>query len=278
MSRDDAPVKEAPGLPGLSDARITEADVYAAIADVLDPELDEPLVSLGFIDRVQVDGPDVCIAMKLPTFWCAPNFAYLMASDLRARILSLPGVRAARVELLDHSAEEEINRGVNLGQSFAQAFAGEVDGDENLEELRRVFLRKGFLMRQDTLARQLLKAGLDETTILNLRVSDLAVSEEGDAASVTTPHGVTQLGGAGRNASKYLQKGRSIGLFASPGATLIVEEQGQVIAPGSLKEFLRRSRSVRLNIMFNTSMCKGLFRTRYENAGASEAYREGELL
>ena len=36
-----------------------------------------------------------------------------------------------------------------------------------------------------------------------------------------------------------------------------------------LKDYLRRSRSVRMNILFNTSMCKGLFRTRYENAGAS---------
>jgi len=33
----------------------TEADIYAAIADVLDPELDEPLVKLGFIDHVQVE-------------------------------------------------------------------------------------------------------------------------------------------------------------------------------------------------------------------------------
>jgi metal-sulfur cluster biosynthetic enzyme len=275
MPRDDAPVTEAPGLPG---TQITEADIYTAIADVLDPELDEPLVSLGFIDRVQVEGPHVCIAMKLPTFWCAPNFAYLMASDLRARVLSLPGVRAARVELLDHSAEEEINRGVNLGQSFAQAFAGEVDGDEDLEELRRIFLRKGFLMRQDTLVRQLLKADLDEATILNLCVSDLAIDEQTDLASVTTPRGLVQLTRAGRNAGKYLQKGRSIGLFSSADAPLIVEEQGHAISPGSLKEFLRRSRSVRLNIMFNTSMCKGLFRTRYENAGASEAYPEGEMI
>src|SRR5437016_917728 len=122
--------------------KITEARVYEAIADVLDPELDEPLVQLGFIDRVQVDGPDVTVVFKLPTYWCAPNFAYLMAADLRARVREMPGVRTVRVMLLDHCAEDEINTGINRGQSFAEAFPGDVTEDENLEELRRIFLRK----------------------------------------------------------------------------------------------------------------------------------------
>src|SRR6266487_5448706 len=99
------------------DVGITEAHVYAAIADVLDPELDEPLVKLGFIDRVQVEGPDVTVVFKLPTYWCSPNFAYLMAGDLRARIRALPGIRTARVELVDHCAEDEITTSINQGKS-----------------------------------------------------------------------------------------------------------------------------------------------------------------
>src|SRR5437667_11410661 len=90
----------------------TEADIMTAIADVLDPELDEPLVKLGFIDRVQVDGPDVMVAFKLPTYWCSPNFAYLMAGDLRARIGGLPGIRTAHVELVDHCADDEITTSI----------------------------------------------------------------------------------------------------------------------------------------------------------------------
>src|SRR5215472_5844386 len=92
---------------------ITEAMIYEAIADVLDPELDEPLVKLGFIDHVQVDGSDVTVIFKLPTFWCAPNFAYLMAADLRARVCALPGVCSVRVVLLDHCTGDEITIGVN---------------------------------------------------------------------------------------------------------------------------------------------------------------------
>jgi len=35
-------------------------------------------------------------------------------------------------------------------------------------------------------------------------------------------------------------------------------------------------KAVRLHIAFNISMCTGLFRTRYEDAGALQAQREGE--
>ena len=274
MQPDNSVVKESPGTP---DTGITEARVYAAIADVLDPELDEPLVSLGFIDRVQVDGPDVTVVFKLPTYWCSPNFAYLMAGDLRARIRALPGIRTARIELLDHCAEDEITAGINCGQSFAETFAGEVFEDEDLEELRRTFLRKGFLMRQDRLLRHMLKVGLDEATILTLQVADLIVDEVADQAFVSTSRGAVCLAGAGRTAAAYLRKGAAIGLLQAQDDLLITDDKGQPIAPGGLREFQRRSRSVRLNIMFNTSMCKSLFRVRYENAGASEAHQEEEI-
>src|SRR5690348_1998480 len=104
---------------------ITEAMVYAAISDVLDPELDEPLVKLGFIDHVEVNGPDVQIIFKLPTFWCSPNFAYLMATDLRDKVRTLPGIGNVHIGLIDHCAEDEVTNGINQGQSFAQAFPEE---------------------------------------------------------------------------------------------------------------------------------------------------------
>ncbi len=275
MSLDNSLVTKSPGTPTVE---ITEAHVYAAIADVLDPELDEPLVKLGFIDRVQVDGPDVMVAFKLPTYWCSPNFAYLMAGDLRARIGGLPGIRTAHVELVDHCADDEINAGINQGKSFAEAFADEVSEDENLEELRRMFLRKGFLMRQDKLLRQMLKAGLDEATILSLQVEDLIVDERANQTCVATPHGAVYLEGAGLSTGAYLRKGSVIGLFQTPDDLLITDDTGQPIIPGGLQEYLRRSRSVRLNILFNTSMCKSLFRARYEHVGASESDQEEDEL
>jgi metal-sulfur cluster biosynthetic enzyme len=271
MPSHDSLVTESPGTP---DVEITEAQVYAAIADVLDPELDEPLVKLGFIERVQVEGPDVTVVFKLPTYWCSPNFVYLMAGDLRARISDLPGIRTARVELVDHCADDEITTSINQGKSFADAFSGEVLEDENLEELRRTFLRKGFLMRQDKLLRQMLKAGLDEAAILSLHLEDLIVDEIANQAFVATPQGAVCLEGAGLTTGAYLRKGSVIGLFQTKDDLLITDDTGEPIIAGGLQEYLRRSRSVRLNIMFNTSMCKSLFRARYEHVGASESDQE----
>lgn len=258
------------------DSEPTAAAIYAAIADVLDPELDEPLVKLGFIDRVLVDGPDVAITFKLPTYWCAPNFAYLMAMDLRDKARSVPGVRSVRVALVDHCTEDEVTDAVNRGQSFAEAFPEEAPEDEHLEELRRTFLRKGFLMRQDALLRQMLKVGLDEGTISALQVADMALDEPNNVAFVSLHEQIVRLEGVGHSAAVYLSRKASLGLPQAPEDPLITDDQGRPLQPGRLKEFLRRSRSIRMNIMFNTSMCKGLFRTRYENAGANEAYPEGE--
>lgn len=262
----------------IAGAGITEADIYAAIADVLDPELDEPLVKLGFIDRVQVEGSDVTVIFKLPTYWCSPNFAYLMASDLLEKARAVPGVHTVRINLLDHCAEDEVTRGVNGGLSFSEAFPEEALEDEHLEALRRTFLRKGFLMRQDTLIRQMLKMGIDEATIATLHMADMTIDESANAALVKAPGQTVRLEGAGRSATGYVHRRASLGLPVGPDDPLMINDEGLPVESTGLREFLRRSRSIRMSIMFNTSMCKGLFRTRYENAGASEAYPEGESI
>ena len=61
-------------------------DVLAALGTVYDPELDEPITTLGFVGScvVSADG-DVEVRLRLPTPQCAPNFAFLMAADARAR-------------------------------------------------------------------------------------------------------------------------------------------------------------------------------------------------
>lgn len=255
---------------GTSYTEVTEEHIYQAIADVLDPELDESLVKLGFIDRVQVDGADVSITFKLPTYWCAPNFAYLMAADLRKRASSVPGVRGVRVILLDHCAEDEVTNGVNQGQAFSDAFPDEASEDAHLEELRRIFLRKGFLMRQDALLRQMLKLGLDEATIATLRVADMRIDEPVNAAFITAHGREYHLERAGRNGNIYQQRRIALGLPHAVDDPLIIDDAGQPLRTGELLQFLRRSRSVRMNIMFNTAMCKGLFHTRYGGSSAPD--------
>ena len=61
-----------------------EAQVRLALDRVTDPELDEPVTDLRFIEHLTV-GPNgtVSIGFRLPTYWCAANFAFLMAADMQ---------------------------------------------------------------------------------------------------------------------------------------------------------------------------------------------------
>ena len=88
----------------------TRARVLEALSEVHDPELDEPITSLGFVTSCAVspDG-DVEILLRLPTPQCAPNFAYLMAADARNVLRRLPEVGRIDVRLEDHYTGEEIN-------------------------------------------------------------------------------------------------------------------------------------------------------------------------
>lgn len=257
---------------------ITEAMVYTAIADVLDPELDESLVKLGFIDRVQVVGPDITVSFKLPTYWCAPNFAYLMAADLRDRIRAIPGVRSVQVLLLDHCTDEQISEGVNSNKTFIEAFPNEAE--DNLEELRLIFLRKGFLTRQDTLLRALIKAGLDETTLLSLKIANLTIDAATQRVLILTPQQqMVILKQAARPVTAYLRRAHMLGMAREPEDLLFSDEYGHPIVPGTLQSYLRQSRAVRMNIMFNTVFCTDMFQTRYgPGAGrtAPEAQHEEE--
>jgi metal-sulfur cluster biosynthetic enzyme len=118
------------------------ARVLEALSEVHDPELDEPITSLGFVTSCEVspDG-DVDILLRLPTPQCAPNFAYLIAADARNVVRRLPGVGRVAVRLDDHYTGEEINAAVARGDGFTGAFPGETD-DDRLDALRELFQRK----------------------------------------------------------------------------------------------------------------------------------------
>src|ERR1700719_5440514 len=120
--------------------------VLNRLAQVLDPELDEPILDLGFVRSFELSSGHVSVELRLPTSWCAVNFAYLMAEDVRRALLTVEEIDRVTVSLGDHCAAAEIEAGVNEGLSFAEAFPGDAPG--SLEALRRAFLPKGFLARQ----------------------------------------------------------------------------------------------------------------------------------
>src|SRR3712207_4036935 len=96
--------------------------VLDALSGVRDPELDEPITDLDFISSLEIEGDEAEIHLRLPTYFCAPNFAYLMVADAQAAALSVAGIERAVVFLDDHYASEEINGGVNESRGFDGAF------------------------------------------------------------------------------------------------------------------------------------------------------------
>ena len=52
------------------------------------------------------------VRLRLPTYFCAPNFAFLMVADAYDAVSQVDGVRRAEVVLEDHFASDAINGGV----------------------------------------------------------------------------------------------------------------------------------------------------------------------
>lgn len=219
--------------------------VLAALRQVFDPELDESLVDLEFIDDLQVRGDAVDVVLRLPTFWCAPNFAYLMAHDTREALLRVPGVREVRVTLKDHMYAEEISS----GKPFAEAFGDQAESD-NLDELRVLFARKAFGMRQEQLVRFLQEVGLTASEIVSLQPSSVL------------PRGAAPL------LQQYLARRARL---AIGGNVLITDVLGRPIAAEELDAHVREQRRQRISMTFNALMCKGLLETRYELAKEDRA-------
>ena len=130
---------------------ISAEQVWTALADVRDPELDRSVVALEFVQSVTVDGDDAAVALRLPTYWCSPSFAYMMVSDAHNAVSALEGVGTVRIDLVDHHVGETVAEGVRSGRSFTETFPDHADGE--LGELRRKFRLKAFLVRQEPVLR-----------------------------------------------------------------------------------------------------------------------------
>jgi metal-sulfur cluster biosynthetic enzyme len=223
----------------------TRARVLEALATVHDPELDEPITSLGFVGScVVTDRGDVDVHLRLPTPQCAPNFAFLMASDAREAVRRVSGVRDVGVVLDDHYTGDEINAAIGVGGGFDVAFPGESAGD--LEALRELFQRKALLARQGRVCAALLAtaaAPADHAAVVALTVADLP-SDDPEVA-------------------RCLALRRELGLPCGSGAPALVAGDGGPIPAAELATWLRRARLVSLSLESNGGLCRSLLRVRH---------------
>ncbi|HWI07198.1 MAG TPA: iron-sulfur cluster assembly protein [Solirubrobacteraceae bacterium] len=223
--------------------------VLDALGTVHDPELDEPITSLQFVASCDVSAEgDVDVRLRLPTSQCAPNFAFLMASDARDAVSRVSEVREVAVLLEDHCTDDEINAAVSRGEAFAQAFPGETEGE--LDTLRRLFRRKALVARQSRLCEALLAAGATPEEVTARRVADL-------------PHDP--------DACRCLELREQLGIPCDDEAAAFVLPDGRAIAAADLRHWLRIARLIRTSLESNGAICRSLLRVRYDPADLEEA-------
>ena len=216
------------------------ARVLEALGGVIDPELDEPVTTLGFVSSCDVsDEGDVTVHLRLPTPQCAPNFAFLMASDARSAARGVPGVGKVRVVLDDHYTGAEINQAVARGAGFDRAFPGETEGD--LTALRTLFRRKALVGRQARVC-EALAVDHDDAAICAMRVDELPASPD---------------------VERCLELRRELGLPHGADAPALVAGDGSAIEPDQLRMWLRRARLMTLSLESNGEICRALLAIRY---------------
>jgi metal-sulfur cluster biosynthetic enzyme len=227
--------------------RDLHAAVWQALGTVLDPELDEPITALDFVASCIVSGDGVAsVHLRLPTFFCAPNFSFLMVADAYDAVSAVEGVTRTDIVLDDHHASAEINDGVAAHAGFVRTFPGEADAE--LEALRRYFLEKSVLAGQDRVARPLVDAGVGPDELAEITLAAAPASPDLD---------------------RLRRRRAALGLPAGDDAPLLIHPDGSAVGSAQVPLHLRRARLTRLGIEANGDLCKSFLASRYpDTAGA----------
>jgi metal-sulfur cluster biosynthetic enzyme len=235
-------------MKGHADQQDRRAEVWACLEGVTDPELDESVTELNFVTKADVDARNrVHIEFRLPTYWCAANFSFLMADDMRRAVSALEWVEGVSVALGEHMYADKINAGLAKGLSFQETFGEEADG--SLEDLRQTFLVKAFQRRQAALLNHLAGAGMpaDEIVALTLaELAGLALDEEG-----------------ARLARRYRERRCVVGPLR-PDALAFISAEGARLPSEGLSAYVSGLRRVGVNAEFNSALCGGLLAVRFD--------------
>ncbi len=251
-------------MAALAQGTLQEA-VWDALGTVVDPELDEPITDLGFVLECTVAEGRVRVRLRLPTAFCSPNFAYLMASDAYDAVTAVTGVQHLELTLDDHSDSATINAGIAAQLGFAHAFPAETNAE--LHELRRVFQRKAHQAYVERVCSAMLSAGW--------AVEDLGALRLGDVPADRLRDGLCR-----RRADLGLAvyDVRTLSAVVGENAAVCVDETGRPWPGDELLRRLRFARAVRVSIDGNAHFCRGLLRTRYPGAVDDQREREHELI
>jgi metal-sulfur cluster biosynthetic enzyme len=229
-------------------AELTAA-AWSALHQVRDPELDEAVTDLGFVAGCLVsDSGEAVVRLRLPTYFCAPNFAFLMVADAYDAVSAVPGVARTVVELDDHFAAEVINRGVAARSGFVGTFADEA-ADE-LDSLRADFLRKAVLAGTDRVCRSAIAAGADRGDLAGLTLGDAPQSPDRE---------------------RLRHRRRELGLPYTDRDPLVLDPAtGTGVDADGLRRHLGLARLTRVSQEANSGVCRGMLLARYPESSQSQ--------
>lgn len=218
--------------------------IMAALDTVVDPELDEPVTDLGFVRSVDIDDHGVVVHLRLPTSFCSPNFAYLMASDAQDALKQVPGIGGVVVELDDHHDSDKINAGLAADAGYHGTFGSEAQ--TSLDELRATFKSKAHTAAMERSLQLLLKSDP------SLGVADLGTVRLGDLPS-------------GPTTEALIRRRAAIGLPEGDHSPVLVADDGTPVPDDAIPMKLRFARAARVSIEGNSHFCRGLLATRYSD-------------
>lgn len=227
---------------------------------VMDPELDRSIVELDYIDDIRV-GPSVFVQFKLPTAWCSPAFAWMMATDIREEVGGLSGVERVIVRLIDHMHAQEITHGVNEESAFEAVFE---DATEGVEEARAMLDSKARLARQYYAVETLLDAGVDPEQIVALTCDGVTFDEDGERAKVSLHDGGLMIYAPLEPLAEYMEKARETGVLSTSEDRLFLTPDGEPIAPDAFEHVHHRTRSAKTNMTGQGGICDALHGARWD--------------
>ena len=238
------------------------AAVRERLDRVEDPELARSIVELDYIDAIDIDGGRVEVKFTLPTAWCSPAFAWMMATDARDEVGALDWVTETRIELCDHMHGEEITDGVNARDGFGETFP---DADGDVAAVRAAIADKARVARQREAVGALLDAGVDAEQVVSLVRADLTIA--GDEAHVDVG-GLSVVVDAAPVAD-YLDRVETSGHVTESDDTLFLTPEAEPIPADELDVVQKRSRLATVNMGGQGAVCDALHRARHGPEGLS---------
>lgn len=226
---------------------------------VHDPELDRSIVELEYVDRLEIDGSAVTVEFVLPTAWCSPAFAWMMATGIRDEVEALASVESVTVSLRDHMHGEQITAGVNEGRAFEAVFD---DAEDGVDDVRESLDEKARFARQYEAMTALREAGLDDAQIADVRPTDIDLETPVDSAVVDVRDGSVSIVIPAEPVAHYLEKARATGVVAAEDEPLFADRTGEPFEPSDVEAVRRDARLAAANIDGQATICASLHEAR----------------